>query len=332
MLDITALGEILIDFTPGGETPDGFKLFIRNPGGAPANLLAQASACGAKTAFIGKAGADEFGRYLKETLETHGVAARGLRFAPRTLTTIAFVHLGKDGAKSFSFCREPGADATLRPEEVDLRLVAKTRIFHFGTLSLTGEPCRSATVAALETARRSGALVSFDPNWRPFLWPGKDSFRAQALAVLNRVDILKVSAAEAEILTGIPDGAREAARALAALGPRAVLLSLGSQGARLLAPGIEAFCPPYPVEPLDTTGAGDAFFGAILASICLEGAGEGHLALDARPPGLWKKSLALGAAAGALACTRKGGMGAAGPFAETEKAASELLPLVISLQ
>ncbi|MDR1040414.1 MAG: carbohydrate kinase [Deltaproteobacteria bacterium] len=327
MFDITALGEILIDFTPGGETPEGFKLFIRNPGGAPANLLCQAAACGARAAFIGKAGKDEFGAYLKETLERHGVDASGMRFDPKVGTTLAFVHLGGEGERSFSFYRDPGADVTLAPEEVDMGIVSRSRVFHFGSLSLTSEPARSATLAALAEARARGITVSFDPNWRPLLWDSPEAFRAQSLSLLDRTDILKVSETEAEILTGIPGGSREAAKALAARGPRVVALSLGGKGARLIAPGIEAFCPPLPVEAVDTTGAGDSFHGTFLASLCMNGG-----SIDDQGPDDWKRFLALGATAGALACTRKGGMGAAGPFAETASIAADLIPRVISLQ
>ncbi|MDR2611768.1 MAG: carbohydrate kinase [Deltaproteobacteria bacterium] len=325
MYDITALGEILIDFTPGGETQDGFKLFIRNPGGAPANLLAQASACGARTAFIGKAGADEFGSYLRETLERHGVDTGGLRFDPRAGTTLAFVHLREDGERSFSFYRDPGADVLLTPEEVDLARIADSRIFHFGSLSLTRDPARAATRAALAAARGKGAVVSFDPNWRPLLWDGPGPFREQSLPLLGGVDILKVSETEAEILTGIPGGTFAAARALSALGPRVVLVSLGAEGARLLAPGVEAFCPPHPVEPVDTTGAGDSFLGGFLGTFALAGG-----RLEDTGPGGWKRFLAAGAAAGALACTRKGGLGAAGPWPETERVAAGLLPRIVS--
>ncbi|MDR1314409.1 MAG: carbohydrate kinase [Deltaproteobacteria bacterium] len=323
MFDITALGEILIDFTPGGETADGFRLFIRNPGGAPANLLCQAAACGARTAFIGKAGKDEFGAYLLETLERRGVDCSGMRFDPKVGTTLAFVHLAEGGERSFSFYRDPGADATLSPGEVDLGLVARSKVFHFGSLSLTHGPCRASTLAALSEAKANGVTVSFDPNWRPLLWDGPEAFRDRALPLLDRVDVLKVSETEAEILSGAAGGTFEAAGRLRAMGPRVVLISLGSRGARISAPGLEAFCPPYPVEPVDTTGAGDCFHGAFLASLCLSGG-----TLDGQKPDDWKRHLALAAAAGALATTRKGGMGAAGPFEEAAKAAEDLVPLV----
>ncbi|MDR1081828.1 MAG: carbohydrate kinase [Deltaproteobacteria bacterium] len=325
MFDITALGEILIDFTPGGETPDGAKIFIRNPGGAPANLLCQASECGAKTAFIGKAGRDQFGAYLKEAVESHGVDCSGMRFDRQVGTTLAFVHLGEGGERSFSFYRDPGADVTLAPGEVDMGIVGGSRIFHFGSLSLTHQSSRAATLAALGEAGMRGLTVSLDPNWRPLLWEGPWAFREQVLPLLDRVDILKVSCAEAEILSGIPGGTFEAARALAAMGPRVVLVSLGHLGARMLAPGTEAFCPPYPVDPVDTTGAGDSFHGTFLASLCLAGKD-----LWDHPPDDWKRFLALGSAAGSLACTRKGGMGAAGPFGDTARAAAELISQVVS--
>ncbi|MDR1037973.1 MAG: carbohydrate kinase [Deltaproteobacteria bacterium] len=325
MFDITALGEILIDFTPDGETPEGNSLFIRNPGGAPANLLCQASVCGARTAFIGKVGKDQFGSFLKESLAGHGVDCSGMRFDPKVGTTLAFVHLGESGERSFSFYRDPGADVTLAPGEVDMGIIANSRIFHFGSLSLTHDSSRAATMAALGEAVSRGIAVSLDPNWRPLLWEGPWAFREQVQPLLGRVDILKVSETEAEILSGIPGGTFEAARALSALGPRVVLMTLGGLGARMLAPGIEAFCPPAPVDPLDTTGAGDAFHGAFLAALCLSGD-----SLWTHGPEDWTRFLALAAAAGALACTRKGGMGAAGPFGETARAAAELITKIVS--
>ena len=164
--DITALGEILIDYTPLPDSDAGMAVFEQNPGGAPANVLACAARLGRSTAFIGKVGDDMQGRFLRSTLEKMGIDTRGLRVDERYFTTLAFVRLTKQGERSFSFARKPGADTQLEPQELDRELIAGSRVFHFGSLSLTDEPARSATWEAIETARRSGTIVAYDPNYR----------------------------------------------------------------------------------------------------------------------------------------------------------------------
>ena len=174
MYDITALGELLIDFTPLGDSPAGQPLFEANPGGAPANVLTALARLGGRGAFLGKVGDDRFGRFLAQALTEHGVDPTGLRFSSEAPTTLAFVHLDRHGDRSFSFYRHPGADTTLTAEEVDRRLIEEGRIFHFGSLSLTDEPARGATLHAVEYARARGKIVSYDPNWRPPLWPSDE--------------------------------------------------------------------------------------------------------------------------------------------------------------
>lgn len=202
MFDIVALGESLIDFTPSGENSQGMALFARNPGGAPANVLAMAAKLGGKTAFIGKVGDDAFGAFLKKTMEDAGVDVRGLRMTREYPTTLAFVQLTPEGDRSFTFYRKPGADVMLAPAEVDRALLRDCRIFHFGSVSLTDEPCRTATLEAAREAKAAGAMISYDPNYRPFLWDSAERAREALLAALPLADIVKVSEEEMELLTG----------------------------------------------------------------------------------------------------------------------------------
>ena len=225
MFDIVALGESLIDFTPSGENSQGMALFARNPGGAPANVLAMAAKLGGKTAFIGKVGDDAFGAFLKKTMEDAGVDVRGLRMTREYPTTLAFVQLTPEGDRSFTFYRKPGADVMLAPAEVDRALLRDCRIFHFGSVSLTDEPCRTATLEAAREAKAAGAMISYDPNYRPFLWDSAERAREALLAALPLADIVKVSEEEMELLTGEVQLAA-GADALASRGAALVLVML----------------------------------------------------------------------------------------------------------
>ncbi len=169
MFSITAIGEILIDFTPGGTDSKGNLLFVRNPGGAPANVLAMASKLGGKTAFIGKIGKDRFGLFLKKILEDNDIDTEGLVIDENYHTTLAFVELNEEGDRSFSFYRTEGADIMLTGEEVNKRNIDDCRIFHFGSVSLTDNPSKGAVQEAVSYAKKKGKLISFDPNYRPLL-------------------------------------------------------------------------------------------------------------------------------------------------------------------
>ena len=186
MYDITALGELLIDFTPCGTSEAGRQLFEQNPGGAPANVLVSVSRLGQKAAFIGKVGDDMHGALLKKTLEENNVDTSGLIVDPNVFTTLAFVTL-TDGERNFSFARKPGADTQLRKEEVNLEILKNTRIFHFGSLSLTDEPARSATIYAVENAKQCGALISYDPNYRAPLWKDRETAVKEMRSVIKYV-------------------------------------------------------------------------------------------------------------------------------------------------
>ena len=301
MYDIVALGESLIDFTPAGINEMGMPLFSQNPGGAPANVLAMASKLGRSTAFVGKVGRDAFGRFLQEHMEKAGIDCSALRRDDRVPTTLAFVQLDEYGDRSFSFYRDPGADVMLRPEEVDDTLLEGCRIFHFGSFSLTKERCRGTTLWAARRAREAGALISYDPNYRPFLWPSVEAARRALCAALELTDILKVSEEEMCLLTGestLPSGAEK----LQAMGPSAVFITRGKEGAYFRTPSGEGALPAFPVNAVDTTGAGDAFWGALLAQI----PGRGRTALEALTLEEWVSATRVANAAGGLTTTAKG--------------------------
>ncbi|MEN6470744.1 MAG: carbohydrate kinase [Clostridiaceae bacterium] len=263
MYDIVALGELLIDFTEIGVSENGRRLFEQNPGGAPANLVAAAARLGLKTAFIGKVGSDMHGVFLKRTLEGIGVCTDGLRVSDRVFTTLAFVALGEDGERSFSFARKPGADTQLAQEEVNIDILRHAKVFHFGSLSLTDEPAASATRHALSEAKARGAIISYDPNYREPLWDSVENAKAQMRSVLPLVDMLKLSEEETALLAGIPNP-KEAALLLHAQGVSCVAVTLGKDGALLCVHGKTRVVPGFSVPVADTTGAGDAFLGAFL--------------------------------------------------------------------
>ena len=263
MIDIVAMGDLLIDFTPGGTNSMGMKMFTQNPGGAPANVLAMNSRLGGKTAFIGKVGQDAFGVFLQDVLNGKGIDTSGLVLDPVTPTTLAFVHLDEKGDRSFSFYRSPGADQMLTPKEVALDLIDNCGIFHFGSVSLTHDPCRSAVFHAAEYAKKQCRLVSFDPNIRPMLWENMEEARTQIDCAIKYADILKVSEEETAFLTGTQD-LNVGTQCLLDKGVALVLVSLGEQGAYYRNHGSFGCVPAYPVNAVDTNGAGDAFVGAFL--------------------------------------------------------------------
>ncbi|MEG2575718.1 MAG: carbohydrate kinase [Christensenella sp.] len=262
MYDVTAIGEVLIDFTPDGVNAQGMARFARNPGGAPANVLAMNAVLGGKTAFIGKVGADDFGKFLKSVLDESGIDTRALVMDAEVNTTLAFVQLNEQGDRSFSFYRKQGADVMLREDEIDKSTIDDCRIFHYGSLSFTDEPCRSAALAAIDYAKAQGKLMSYDPNYRPFLWESEARAISEMLNALPTADILKVSEEEMLLLTGTAD-LEEGARILRAGGPRLVLVSRGEFGSFYCAECGTGLVPAFRVEVVDTTGSGDAFLGAV---------------------------------------------------------------------
>ncbi|HZJ82371.1 MAG TPA: PfkB family carbohydrate kinase [Clostridia bacterium] len=266
MMDVVALGELLIDFTPGGASSDGNDLFERNPGGAPANVLASLSRLGGSGGFIGKVGEDQFGYFLKDVLDQNGINSDGLVFSEEANTTLAFVHLDENGERNFSFYRKPGADIMLGEDEVDLALIDGANIFHFGSLSMTHEPSKTATLKAVEYAKRSGKLISYDPNWRPPLWESDRAAKEGMTTGLSYADILKISEEELEFLTG-ESNLQKGTRILEDMGIKMILVTLGSEGCFYRYFKGTGKVKGFNVNAVDTTGAGDAFLGGFLYHI-----------------------------------------------------------------
>ena len=267
MFDVTALGEVLIDFTPCGKSEAGMALFEQNPARAPANVLAALANLGSKTAFIGKVGDDMHGKLLKDTLDAAGIDTTGMVVDPNFFTTLAFVSLN-NGERSFSFARKPGADTQLNREEVNLDIVKNTKIFHCGSLSLTDEPARSATFYAVEEAKKAGAVISYDPNYRPLLWPDEETAIHHMRSMVPYADIMKISDEETVLLSGKEDP-REAAKALLEAGVSCVVVTLGGDGALLMTKQIEVQEKGKTRNVVDTTGAGDSFWGGLLSRLAL---------------------------------------------------------------
>lgn len=312
MYDVVALGEILIDFTPAGLSENGNPLFEANPGGAPANVLACLAKLGRKTAFLGKVGADEFGRFLREVLASRGISTHGLVLEEGAQTTLAFVHLHDDGDRSFSFYRSPGADTLLRPEEVDGKQLTAS-IFHFGSLSLTHEPARSATLAALHWAKERGMLISYDPNLRPPLWASLAEAKRQILAVMDQADIVKISREELEFLTGSERLAEGSAQLVREYGTGLLLITLGKDGCFFRLGDLTGLVPGFPVQAVDATGAGDGFLGGMLHEILRRGKALEEWSLEEL-----EESVRFANAIGALVVTRKGGIPAMPSLAEVQ--------------
>lgn len=263
MYDLVTLGEILIDFTPDGFDSRGYAKYIQNPGGAVANVAAVFGRYGADVALIGKVGNDLFGTYLHRFFSGIGVDCRGMVLDPDYNTTLAFVSLNGQGDRDFAFYRRHEADLRLRPDEVAYDMLKNTKIFHFGSLSLTAEPARSATYAALDAAKAAGVLISYDPNFRDSLWAGQDA-ASYMKGVLDRVDFVKVSAEEGEMMTGYSD-VEKCADALLDCGVRFAAVTLGAEGAYYACPTCRSYVAPYnDVKTIDTTGAGDVFWGTML--------------------------------------------------------------------
>ena len=262
--DVTALGELLIDFAVNGESEQGNQLFEACPGGAPCNVLAMLNKLGRKTAFIGKVGDDQFGKLLKDTITNTGIEAKGLVMDKDIHTTLAFVHTFPDGDREFSFYRKPGADMMLKEEEVDYDLIRQSKVFHFGTLSMTHEGVREATKKAVETAKANGCLVSFDPNLRPPLWSSLDLAKEQMEYGFGKCDILKISDNEIQFVSGKEDYDEGIAYLQETYNIPLILLTMGKDGSRAYYKGMRVERPGFSVKAIETTGAGDTFCGSSL--------------------------------------------------------------------
>lgn len=270
MFDVVALGELLVDFTYSGKSENGMRLFEQNPGGAPANVLCALSNLGMRTAFIGKVGADMHGEFLRAVLTEKGVDTSGLITSNDTFTTLAFVELSDSGERRFSFARKPGADTCLSKEELNPALLQAGKIFHFGSLSLTDEPVRSATLEAVRAAKQAGAIISYDPNYRAPLWKSESEAVEKMRSVLSLVDVIKISDEEIGLITGT-DSKEQAAAFLMEQGVSCVIITLGKNGAyaKNKTGSAQVGVPNTPV--VDTTGAGDAFWGGFLYKLAKTG-------------------------------------------------------------
>ena len=262
MMDVVALGELLIDFTCVSTDADGYPTMAAHPGGAPANFLAALAKFGAKTALLGKVGNDAFGKLLIGTLETAGISAEGLVMAEDVFTTLAFVTLDENGDREFSFARKPGADTCIAFEELDLSVIDEAKVFHFGTLSLTDEPAKTATQKVVAYAKTSGKLITFDPNLRKPLWKSLAEAREQILWGLSQADVVKISDEEVEFLFGLAPEAG-AGYILENYGVKLVFVTCGAHGCFFANGSTKGFVPALGgIKVADTTGAGDIFGGS----------------------------------------------------------------------
>ena len=262
--DVIALGELLIDFTMNGQSEQGNNMFEACPGGAPCNVLALLNKMGKKTAFIGKVGKDQFGALLRDTITEAGIDASNLMVDENVNTTLAFVHTFPDGDREFSFYRNPGADMMLTADEVNPEVVKDTKVFHFGTLSMTHEGAREATKKAVETAKANGCLVSFDPNLRPPLWSSLDLAKEQMEYGFGKCDILKISDNEIQFVSGKEDYDEGIAYLQETYNIPLILLTMGKVGSRAYYKGMRVERPGFSVKAIETTGAGDTFCGSSL--------------------------------------------------------------------
>lgn len=271
LYDVTAMGEMLIDFTLNGQSEQGNNLFEACPGGAPCNVLAMLNKLGRKTAFIGKVGEDQFGRLLKGTIDELGIETKGLILDKEIHTTLAFVHTFPDGDREFSFYRKPGADMMLTEDEVDYDLIRQSRIFHFGTLSMTDEPVRSATKKALEVVKEAGCLITFDPNLRPPLWNSLDDAKKQMEYGFQYCDMLKISDNEIQFVSGKEDYDEGIRYLQDKYNIPLIFLTMGKDGSRAYYKDMRVERKGFQVKAIETTGAGDTFCGCSIHGLLTHG-------------------------------------------------------------
>lgn len=299
--DVCALGELLIDFTENGLSASGNPLLEANPGGAPCNVLAMLSKLDKRTAFIGKVGNDSFGKMLFDTIKSCGVCAEGLVFDNNIPTTLAFVHNTPEGDREFSFYRNLGADMMLTCEEVNADIIRDSEIFHFGTLSMTHRYNKEATVYAVNTAKESGLLISFDPNLRKPLWENPNNAKAAIEYGFSVCDILKISDDEIEFITGEKDIDKGIETIRSKYNIPLVFATMGRSGSKAYCGSVEVERPAYENKKiLDTTGAGDTFMGCALSFVCENGISMNEVQL--------KNILDFSNAAASIITQRKGAL------------------------
>ena len=300
--DVVALGELLIDFTENGVSAQGNTIYEANPGGAPCNVLAMLNRAGRKTAFIGKVGQDIFGNKLKGTLDEVGIDTSNLIIDEAARMTLAFVETFPGGDRDFSFYRNPGADMMLTEADLHEDLIRDAKIFHFGTLSMTHDDVRKATKKAIDIAKESGAVISFDPNLRPPLWKTLDDAKEQVAYGLGKCDVLKISDNEIQWFTGEEDFDAGIAKLRSQYNIPLILLSLGRDGSRAYYKDLRVEVAPFLQEStIETTGAGDTFGGCCLHYVLQYG-------LDNLDEEKLKEMLTFANAAASIITTRKGAL------------------------
>ncbi len=302
--DVTALGEILIDYTPCGKNEYGYPMYIQNPGGGPVNLAAAVAKFGGKCAYIGKVGDDAQGRFLVNCLDGVGVDTTGISSDPEYNTTLAFVTLYDDGERDFTFYRNHEADVRLSVDEVPFDHIKNSKILHISSLSLTHDAAREATWAAIRCAKEAGVLISFDPNYRAAIWSAEAAL-AQIRAVLPYADVVKFSEEEAEMVCGTSDLAQCAAY-FRNCGIKLCALTLGKEGAYVSYDGGAFRNAAYTrdIVSVDATGAGDIFWGSFLSCLIKEGDAEAAL----RDEAFLKKAFAFASAASGMSTAKRGGL------------------------
>ena len=310
-MDIVCLGELLIDMFPAevGRRLVEVSAFHPKPGGAPANVAVAAARLGAKSAFIGKVGDDAFGHFLMDTLAHEQVDTAGMRLDPAARTTMAFIALPDPNHAEFVFYRNPGADTCLRPDELDHELLQQAAVLHFGSVSLSVEPSRSATLAAVRLARAAGALISFDVNYRPSLWPNPAEALEVILDVLPQVHLLKVNDVELELLSGSKN-LDSGSQALLERGPELGVVTLGPNGSFFRSAQGSGSVPGFTVPTVDAIGCGDAFVAGLLTQLLalpLAGRGPGRGSWrDQLNPNHLRQIVRYANAVGALTATKQG--------------------------
>ena len=311
--DITTFGEILIDFTWQGVNEDGQTLFAQNPGGALANVAVAAAKLGGHVAFIGKAGKDMHGEYLKSVLEKENVETEGMLLDGNYFTTLAFVNVDEHGERTFSFARKPGADTKMEKEEIDVDILDKTQIFHVGSLSLTEQPARDTTHYAIQRAKEKGSIISYDPNYRGSLWKDEETAKEQMRSLIPYVDIMKISDEETKLLTD-KESPEEAAEILFKKGVKIIAVTLGSDGAYLYCSEGGVHIPGFVSKAVDTNGAGDSFWGGFLYCISKGGKRPEYVSMDEL-----KRYVRFGNAVASLCVEKKGAIPAMPKLSQVEE-------------
>ncbi|KQX44644.1 MULTISPECIES: PfkB family carbohydrate kinase [unclassified Paenibacillus] len=314
---IVCLGELLIDFVPevNGQALADVTSFQRAAGGAPANVAAAVARLGGDARFIGKIGRDPFGDFLVRTLDEVGVHTAVVQ-TDEAKTGLAFVSLRTDGERDFLFFRDPAADMLLRADEVQAQWLEDAAVYHFGSVSLIAEPCRTATLDAARRARELSALVSYDPNVRLALWPSADAARAEILAQLPLADVVKVSEEEIEFLLGVD--VTTGAQQLLQRGPKVIIITLGPEGCRVVTARQDVVIPGTPVAAVDTTGAGDSFVGGMLYQLVSLGATPATIVDVLAKTGAAEQVFAFANRVGAITTTRRGAIPALPTLAEVQ--------------